>query len=401
MATIITVHGTFATPTVPDSNGALTVEPQWWETPSTFERDLRELVQSRDGKLEVKPFVWSGDNSEVGRREAGAKLYRLMWELEAKNEPYCVIGHSHGGTVVASALLQSAFRRKALPNLKRWITVGTPFLNLRKERVLLTRLSLVRKVIFVASMMLLLMLLVYQAATVVNGDRMLFGRYFPSIFYWTVAAMSAPAVIAYLLFGYLDYRSLLNFHRRTTKRAREYFRSRWLALSHPDDEAIQGLALLPDATLSFFDRKFAVPTITMISVVALPLLYFAALLSPPTIVAVSSWIYEHVYAENSSPVVEAEIRALRDELIAARKRRRRNKPRPRADKSCRTVFRRGARTEQNARRFRKNIPIFLRSSGKCGSSSAFSSRMGSPARAGSSVEPAGILLTTADFSFIL
>lgn len=319
MATIITVHGTFATPTVPDSNGALTSEPQWWEAPSTFERDLRELVQSRDGKLEFKPFIWSGDNSEVERREAGAKLCTLMRELESKNEPYCVIGHSHGGSVIASALLQCAFRRKALPNLKRWITVGTPFLNLRKERVLLTRLSLVRKVIFVASMMLLLMLLVYQAATAVNGDRMLFGRYFPSIFYWTAAAMSAPAVIAYLLFGYLDYRSLLNFHRRATKRAREYFRPRWLALSHPDDEAIQGLALLPDATLSFFDRAFAVPTITLISVVALPLLYFAALLSPPTIVAVSSWIYEHVYAENSSPVVEAEIKALRDELIAARK----------------------------------------------------------------------------------
>jgi hypothetical protein len=321
MATIITVHGTFAKPTEAGPDGGATADFQWWETQSTFERDLRDLVDARDGRLDITPFVWQGNNSEVERREAGERLAKLMRELEARSEPYCIVGHSHGGSVVSSALLQCAARRKALPNLKRWITVGTPFINLRKELWLLTRLSLVRKVIFVASMMLLMMLLIYQAATIFTGDRVLFGALFPRVQYWTIAFMSIPAIAIYFLFKYLDTRAMLDHRRRVTKRARDIFGPRWRALSHPDDEAIQGLALLPDARLTFFDRSFAVSTITLISVIALPLIYLAVLFSPPTIVGLSSWLYKHFYEVNLTPEVEADMKALREELVALRKSR--------------------------------------------------------------------------------
>ncbi len=151
MATIITVHGTFAKPTEANADGGPPADLQWWEAQSAFETDLHQLVEGRDGKLTVTPFVWSGDNSEVERREAGAKLASLMRELETRSEPYCVIGHSHGGSVVSSALLECASRKKALPNLKRWITVGTPFVSLKREHFLFARLDLIRKVAFVAS----------------------------------------------------------------------------------------------------------------------------------------------------------------------------------------------------------------------------------------------------------
>lgn len=321
MATIITVHGTFAKATETNADGGPAPELQWWETQSTFENDLRELVEGRDGKLDVKPFVWSGDNSEVERREAGARLAKLMHELETRSEPYCVIGHSHGGSVVSSALLECAARRKTLPSLKRWITVGTPFINLRKEVWLLTRLSLVRKVILVASMMLLLMLLIYQAATILTGDRLLFGSLFPRVQYWTIAFMSIPAFLIYFLFKYLDVRGMLDHRRRVTKRARQNFSERWRAFAHPDDEAIQGLALLPDARLTFFDKSFAVSTITLVSVIALPLIYLAVLFSPPTIVGLSSWLYTHVYEVNLTPEAEADVKALREEMRAIRKNR--------------------------------------------------------------------------------
>jgi hypothetical protein len=321
MATIITVHGTFAKPTEANGDGEPLPERQWWEAQSVFESDLRELVEGRDGQLNIKPFVWSGDNSEVERREAGTKLANLMRDLEARSEPYCVVGHSHGGSVVSAALLECAARKKTLPNLKRWITVGTPFVNLRKEMWLLTRLSLVRKVIFVASMMLLLMLLIYQAATILTGDRMLFGGLFPRVQYWTIAFMSIPAFLIYFLFKYLDSRALLDHRLRVTKRARENFRERWRAFAHPDDEAIQGLALLPDARLTFFDRSFAVSTITLVSVIALPLIYLAVLFSPPTIVGLSSWLYKHVYEVNLTPEAEADMKALREEMRAIRKNR--------------------------------------------------------------------------------
>jgi len=321
MATIITVHGTFAKPTEANADGGPPADLQWWEAQSAFETDLHQLVEGRDGKLTVTPFVWSGDNSEVERREAGAKLASLMRELETRSEPYCVIGHSHGGSVVSSALLECASRKKALPNLKRWITVGTPFINLRKEVWLLTRLSLVRKVIFVASMMLLLMLLIYQAATMLTGDRLLFGGLFPRVQYWTIAFMSIPAFLIYFLFKYLDVRAMLDHRRRVTKRARTNFGDRWRALAHPDDEAIQGLALLPDARLTFFDRTFAVSTITLVSVIALPLIYLAVLFSPPTIVGLSNWLYTHVYEVNLTPEAEADVKALREEMRTMRRNR--------------------------------------------------------------------------------
>ncbi len=103
MATIITVHGTFAAPTAPDPDGGPTPEPQWWETPSTFESDIRELVKSRDGRLDVIRSHRGGDNSEVERRDAGIRLASLMRELEGKSEPYCIVGHSHGGSIVSAA----------------------------------------------------------------------------------------------------------------------------------------------------------------------------------------------------------------------------------------------------------------------------------------------------------
>lgn len=318
MASIISVHGTFAKPTVADPNGGPPPEPQWWETPSTFETDLRTLVDSRDGRLDVIPFMWGGDNSEVERRDAAARLIKLMRELESKSEPYCVVGHSHGGSVISSALLDGAARRKSLQNLKRWITVGTPFVNFKKELWLLTRLSLMRKVVFVASMMLLLMFIVYIAADQVSGERMLFGATFPRILVVTGVMMSLPAVIFYLVLRYLDSRSLLAYHRRITRRARETFGARWLSLAHPDDEAIQGLSLLPDAKLYFFDRSFAVSAITLISVVTLPIIYFAMLMSPTTMVGIADWLKTEIYDSRSSPEAEAALKSLRDELVTAR-----------------------------------------------------------------------------------
>ncbi|MBA2124966.1 hypothetical protein DLM45_01830 [Hyphomicrobium methylovorum] len=318
MATIIIVHGTFARPTAVEAEGGET-ELQWWETGSTFDTHIRKLVESRDGQLNIVPFVWSGNNSEVDRREAGEKLVRVMRDLETKSEPYCVVGHSHGGSVISSALLSAASRKKGLPNLKRWITIGTPFLGLRKELFLLTRLNLMRKVIFVASMMLLLMFLVYMFAIMTSGDKMLFGGLFPRIRVVTAVMMSLPAIIFYIALRYLERRSMLAHNPRVRKRTKENFGPRWLSLAHPDDEAIQGLSLLPDAKLAFFDRTFAVSAITLLSVVTLPIIYFAVLFSPPTMVALADWLKTEIYDSRATPEAEAALKALREELALTRK----------------------------------------------------------------------------------
>lgn len=318
MATIITVHGTFAAPTAAGADGVMP-ELQWWESGSAFEKDMHQFVEARDGELNFVPFSWGGNNSETERRDAGERLTKLVRELETKSEPYCIVGHSHGGSIVGDALLASAARRRPLANLKRWITVGTPFLKLRKELWLLTRLSLMRKVIFVASMMLLLMFIVYLTATQLGAERSIFGTTFPRVWIFTGLLASLPALVFYIVLSWLDSRSMLGYHRRTTRRASSNFSARWLPLSHPDDEAIQGLSLLPDARLDFFDRSFAVSSITLLSVIALPIIYFAILLSPPTMVSIAHWLKTEIYDANASPDAEAALTKLRSQLMAARK----------------------------------------------------------------------------------
>ncbi|MGE0025446.1 MAG: hypothetical protein AB7S70_17625, partial [Hyphomicrobium sp.] len=166
MATVVTVHGTFVhtAGTADALNIGEPSEAQWWQQGSEFEADLKALAAGADGRpIEVEPFAWSSVNSELDRRAAGSALLSRLRELDARAEPYCVVGHSHGGSVVASALIESVARNRPLTHLRRWVTVGTPFVGMRKERFLFTRLTLPRKVIFVASFMLFMMFLFYVA----------------------------------------------------------------------------------------------------------------------------------------------------------------------------------------------------------------------------------------------
>ncbi len=144
MATIITVHGTFASG--PEAGSA------WWQTGSAFENQLRELVEGEDGRLDFMPFAWDGLNSETSRRTAGKALALRLDELERKGEPYGLIGHSHGGTVILSALTQTTYRRRPLPGLSRWITVGTPFVAFQRKAFLFSRLGLIGRAAYISLM---------------------------------------------------------------------------------------------------------------------------------------------------------------------------------------------------------------------------------------------------------
>jgi len=309
MATVIGVHGTYAHSW--NSPEDTPVDPQWWEPGSQFGAELREHLEAPTGPIDVTHFKWSGDNSELGRRKAGRDLYHVMKRLEAKGEPYSLIGHSHGGSVVSAALLLAAARNDPLPNLKRWITVGTPFVKLRRERLLFTRLHLLGKVLFVASMMLFLMFMFYLVAGLASGEGVLLGRAFPGVLVATGAMMSLPALLFYVWSYVWDRRKLLNYRRYAMQRARDFFGPRWLSLAHTDDEAIQGLAFLPGAKLFFFDKHFAVHAITIASVVALPFLYLLALLSPSIMVGIADLLKNQVYEARSSPEAEAALKDLR------------------------------------------------------------------------------------------
>lgn len=322
MATVVTVHGTYA-----HSGGtaeALHIggeEPptEWWQKDSAFEADLRRLVTgSEDGAFDVVPFTWSANNSETDRRRGGSELLKLLRALDARGEPYVVVGHSHGGSVIASALIESVARGQPLTHLMRWITVGTPFVGMRRERFLFTRLTLTRKVVFVASLMLAMMFLFYVGAEVLSGalSQWQAGDYEELAF--SGAMMSLPVAFFYILFRYLDNRELMGYRRGTAAAARDAYGEKWLPLCHKDDEAVHGLRYLPKVDLHFFEDDFAAGALTKAAIVALPLLYLLVVMSPNVMLGISDFLQSKVYGVERFSGVDETARQTRRELRALR-----------------------------------------------------------------------------------
>jgi hypothetical protein len=316
MATVVTVHGTFAhTAGTADALGLNeSAELLWWQPGSTFEAHTRELVRGADGKLEFMPFVWSSINSELARRNAGSSLLTLLRGLEARQENYCVIGHSHGGSVIASALVESVAHGAPLHGLKKWISVGTPFVELKKERFLFSRLSLTRQVMFVASLMLLLMFLFYVVGEILGGGGNVSSEYYWLRLLFSGAMMSIPFVVLYTAFKILDGRELFSYGRKAIRRAHEIYAPKWLSLCHEDDEAVQGLKYLPSVRLHFFEKDFAVSTLTMAAIFVLPLAYLLVVASPTIMVGIADFLKNKVYAVDQYQGAEATITAARQDM---------------------------------------------------------------------------------------
>lgn len=324
MPTIVTVHGTWADCDSPAPGGQAAASPaecSWWQPGSAFEQEMRQLLVADGGQLDFEPFRWSGANSEIGRRDAGRALRKRLLELEARGDRYCVVAHSHGGSVLSAALLECGGRRERLPGLQRWITIGTPFIELRKEPFLLTRLDLWRKVVFVASTMLFLMFLVYALSEWMSSEPPIIGGTFRTIVVAAGIMTTLPILVFYTAFKWLDSRALLHHRASVRTRAAEYFGPRWRSLTHADDEAVQGLGYLPQARLQFFDRAFAVQTITLVSVLALPVLYFVLVTSPAAMVTIADWMKTHVYHSTAAPEAEKELRDLSRRMREVRRQR--------------------------------------------------------------------------------
>ncbi|MEZ5995235.1 MAG: hypothetical protein R3C25_05730 [Hyphomonadaceae bacterium] len=113
---IVTVHGT--------NDGAdADVGSKWWQLGSPF---IKELVRFWPGETEIRPFHWSGANSERARA-AAAKAFVQFLKTEAQGrEDVFIIGHSHGGNVIARAVRNGIPGR---PERYTIATVGAPFLS--------------------------------------------------------------------------------------------------------------------------------------------------------------------------------------------------------------------------------------------------------------------------------
>ena len=321
MATILGVHGTFAhMDEGPRPDGTRADLHYWWHKDSAFERKMVASLQavSQQGSAEpvkIESFVWNGYNSELDRREAAAKLLTRMMELEGRNETYCVIGHSHGGSVVSIAMLMAASRKLPLAGLKQWITVGTPFIGMRRIPRLIDRLNLVQRVVLVASMMLLMMFLFFLAGQILDGSPGIALPNDGSTADTSTQAVAKRALLAALLtslpalfftivYRLIDRQSLFFYRTSTIRRARRLFAARWQSFCHPNDEAVQGLRAVGNAKFQFFDPGFAAQRLTMVAVFVLPVAYLVLLGTPALMVGVASLLKSHVYQVDKYADVE-------------------------------------------------------------------------------------------------
>lgn len=256
MPTLITVHGTFASG--PDDGNA------WWQRGSNFAQLLSGLIEHADGEFQHEPFGWNGDNSEAARRRAAKRLLARLVELDGRKEDCILIGHSHGGSVVAAALFEAAVRGKSLPHLKRWITVGTPFVMHSRNRLLFSRLGQRAKAAYMVFVYLLFIMVSYLGAmTFAEGE-----------IFWGDIVLISPFAIAFFLLRRFQKADRYGYSKTCQQNAKRLYQDRWFGVQHEDDEAIQGLKSLERGRLNVFPKDFAVPFFSFTAVVALPLLLY-------------------------------------------------------------------------------------------------------------------------------
>jgi hypothetical protein len=253
MSTIVTIHGTRPLGCPEKGN-------EWWKESSQLEAHLRELIAAETGDLRFQSVRWDGKNSEQSRRTAAKHLAAEIRKLEANKEPYVIIGHSHGGSVIAN-VVQGVLNPSSLTYLANVITIGTPYITFH-ERHLFFDLGLIEKSIYVSFIWLAVLWLTYM---------MLAGIHIRDI------------IILPLAFIIQTIFSSINENRHFARYSEECPKSlseRWICLFDCNDEALLGLGFVNNYKLSLFPGRLAVPALSFASIFVLPLIVSIVAASP-------------------------------------------------------------------------------------------------------------------------
>lgn len=128
--TVILVHGTFAAP--------VTHLKRWWQpnAVNNFAHQLNALLRDQGSPAECwthckngeAPFSWSGNNLWVDRYWAVRHLRQHIIDLHRDGWTCHLVGHSHGGNVIAEAVhqLRGSPQEHAIRSV---VSLGTPFLD--------------------------------------------------------------------------------------------------------------------------------------------------------------------------------------------------------------------------------------------------------------------------------
>ncbi|HEX5076582.1 MAG TPA: hypothetical protein VFW03_25455, partial [Gemmatimonadaceae bacterium] len=121
---VVFVHGTFACSDADEGTA-------WWQRGSDFWNWMKANLPPDTELPETGPaFRWTGINSESARMQGAKALLLRLQSYESAGVGYHVVAHSHGGSVVWTALhlARHGVDVKELKSLRSWTTVGTPFL---------------------------------------------------------------------------------------------------------------------------------------------------------------------------------------------------------------------------------------------------------------------------------
>lgn len=253
----ITVHGTG------DQIAAVAgEEAKWWQPDSQF---CADLIAAAPAGSRIEPFIWSGANDELHRRKAARKLLSRI--RAAHSEPITLIGHSHGGSVIATALRYAAAKRLQLNNLQRWVTVGSPFISMKPTVAYWRRFNVYGQALLIAALL--------TCVVAVVGIRFLFntltaslrgeaggGNWFEAVYYSSAgqsAWASVSALVVFFMLLWFSQKGVRELYSKRNKRLfSETFSLRWRGTTARLDEATGGLAKLTSIRLRVFDDSVLV-----------------------------------------------------------------------------------------------------------------------------------------------
>jgi Alpha/beta hydrolase family len=236
---VLLIHGTGAGAVENDGEA-------WWQRESKFWRFLQGRLENR---ASIQPagrvFHWSGDNSEQERRSAGRKLAAWLSEFEKDCQPYHLIGHSHGGSVIWRAVNEAAAKGCSLSQLRSCTTVGTPFFRYSPKPLSSWAMFPILTSLF------LIIGSAYSGYAYFEHVRDVFGAgdwatLVALPFLWVGSALILAWWIGPLVTWLLASRELRR-DRKVEQKTAELCSGRFTSISAPLDEAINGLT----TTLSF------------------------------------------------------------------------------------------------------------------------------------------------------
>lgn len=308
LATIFTVHGTHS------SGSPKAAEPgkgQWWQEDGFLHQDLQGLVEAESGDLAFKAFVWDGLNSEASRWRAGKELLKLVQSYDAAGMPYCVIGHSHGGSVIAHSLIAALARRNTLPRLSAWLAVGTPFIEVKARRWLFSRISIWGK----SAYLLTLCFLFWGAAMLFHYFRSLNDLMFATqdpVFYQTLVVALVPLAVAMMTLKWMEADKVQALRKLKTGSKSKGPLDKLILFHHETDEAIGGLSAVRSIKFAPFAANFAVPFFAFLAIFVPVVLFLLVLADEDASVRVANFIRK---LAGSSSLDEFELARFQDPVL--------------------------------------------------------------------------------------